>query len=77
MENIKLGNPVGLTIFHKNEKKFQLYYFYGENETAIGTQVGCTLIAQLQILLLYIMELVNERYYMQKSKIPIYPNKQG
>jgi len=29
------------------KQHFQLHYFYGENETAIRTQVWCTLIAQL------------------------------
>ncbi len=31
----------------KMKQNFQLHYFYGENETAIRTQVWCTLIAQL------------------------------
>ena len=29
------------------KQNFQLHYFYGENETAIRTQVWCTLIAQM------------------------------
>lgn len=29
------------------KQNFQLHYFYGENESAIRTQVWCTLIAQL------------------------------
>ena len=29
------------------KQNFQLHYFYGENENAIRTQVWCTLIAQL------------------------------
>lgn len=34
-------------LFKKMKQNFQLHYFYGENETAIRTQVWCTLIAQL------------------------------
>jgi Transposase DDE domain/Domain of unknown function (DUF4372) len=34
-------------LFKKMKQNFQLNYFYGENETAIRTQVWCTLIAQL------------------------------
>jgi hypothetical protein len=38
----------GIELFFKKMKQnFQLHYFYGENETAIRTQVWCTLIAQL------------------------------
>ena len=34
-------------LFKKLKQNFQLHYFYGENETAIRTQIWCTLIAQL------------------------------
>lgn len=34
-------------LFKKMKQNFQLHYFYGENETAIRTQIWCTLIAQL------------------------------
>jgi len=34
------------------KQNFQLHYFYGENETAIRTQVWCTLIAQLLLTVL-------------------------
>jgi len=34
-------------LFKKMKQNFQLHFFYGENETAIRTQVWCTLIAQL------------------------------
>lgn len=34
-------------LFKKLNQNFQLHYFYGENETAIKTQIWCTLIAQL------------------------------
>jgi IS4 transposase len=34
-------------LFKKMKQDFQLHYFYGENETAIRTQVWFTLIAQL------------------------------
>ena len=34
-------------LFKKMKQNFQLQYFYGENETAIRTQIWCTLIAQL------------------------------
>lgn len=34
-------------LFKKLKQNFQLHYFYGENETAIKTQIWCTLIAQL------------------------------
>lgn len=36
-------------LFKKLKQNFQLHYFYGENETAIRTQIWCTLIAQLLI----------------------------
>lgn len=36
-----------LLLFKKMKQNFQLQYFYGENETAIRTQIWCTLIAQL------------------------------
>lgn len=36
-------------LFKKLKQNFQLHYFYGENETAIKTQIWCTLIAQLLI----------------------------
>jgi hypothetical protein len=39
-------------LFKKLKQNFQLHYFYGENETAIRTQIWCTLIAQLLITLL-------------------------
>lgn len=34
-------------LFKKLKQNFQLHYFYGENLTAIRTQIWCTLIAQL------------------------------
>jgi hypothetical protein len=34
-------------LFKKLKQNFQLHYFYGENETAIKTQIWCTLVAQL------------------------------
>ncbi len=34
-------------LFKKMKQNFQLHFFYGENETAIRTQVWCTLISQL------------------------------
>ena len=34
-------------MFKKMKQNFQLQYFYGENETAICTQIWCTLIEQL------------------------------
>jgi len=37
-------------LFKKLKQNFQLHYFYGENETAIRTQIWCTLIAQLLIM---------------------------
>jgi len=39
-------------LFKKMKQNFQLHYFYGENETAIRTQVWCTLIAQLLLTVL-------------------------
>jgi len=36
-------------LFKKLKQNFQLHYFYGENETAIRTQIWCTLIAQLLV----------------------------
>ena len=33
-------------LFKKMKQNFQLHYFYGENVTAIRTQIWCTLIAQ-------------------------------
>jgi hypothetical protein len=39
-------------LFKKLKQNFQLHYFYGENETAIRTQIWCTLIAQLLITVL-------------------------
>jgi hypothetical protein len=39
-------------LFKKLKQNFQLHYFYGENETAIKTQIWCTLIAQLLITVL-------------------------
>jgi len=44
-------------LFKKMKQNFQLHYFYGENETAIRTQVWCTLIAQL--LLTVIQKIAN------------------
>jgi len=39
-------------LFKKMKQNFQLHFFYGENETAIRTQVWCTLIAQLLLTVL-------------------------
>lgn len=39
-------------LFKKMKQNFQLQYFYGENETAIRTQIWCTLIAQLLLTVL-------------------------
>lgn len=39
-------------LFKKMKQNFQLHYFYGENETAIRTQIWCTLIAQLLLTVL-------------------------
>jgi len=39
-------------LFKKMKQNFQLHYFYGENETAIRTQVWCTLIAHLLLTVL-------------------------
>ena len=39
-------------LFKKMKQNFQLHYFYGENQTAIRTQVWCTLIAQLLLTVL-------------------------
>jgi len=39
-------------LFKKLKQNFQLHYFYGENETAIRTQIWCTLIAQLLLTVL-------------------------
>lgn len=39
-------------LFKKMKQNFQLHYFYGENQTAIRTQIWCTLIAQLLLTVL-------------------------
>jgi hypothetical protein len=39
-------------LFKKMKQNFQLHYFYGENQTAIRTQVWCTLIAHLLLTVL-------------------------
>ena len=39
-------------LFKKMKQNFQLHYFYGENETAIKTQIWCTLIAHLLLTVL-------------------------
>jgi len=39
-------------LFKKMKQNFQLHFFYGENETAIRTQIWCTLIAQLLLTVL-------------------------
>ena len=39
-------------LFKKMKQNFQLHYFYGENVTAIRTQIWCTLIAQLLLTVL-------------------------
>jgi len=41
------------------KQNFQLYYFYEENENAIRTQVWCTLIAQL--LMIIIQKMANTK----------------
>ena len=39
-------------LFKKMKQNFRLHFFYGENETAIRTQIWCTLIAQLLLTVL-------------------------
>jgi IS4 transposase len=39
-------------LFKKMKQNFQLHFFYVENETAIRTQIWCTLIAQLLLTVL-------------------------
>jgi len=47
-----LTNNFEKLLFKKMKQNFQLHYFYGENETAIRTQVWCTLIAQLILIVI-------------------------
>jgi IS4 transposase len=39
-------------LFKKMKQNFRLHFFYGENETAIRTQIWCTLMAQLLLTVL-------------------------
>ena len=42
------------TLFKKLKQNFQLHFFYSETENGIKTQVWCTLIAQLLMIVLKI-----------------------
>lgn len=59
-------------LFKKMKQNFQLHYFYGENETAIRTQVWCTLIAQLLLSVIQKMAQAKKAFSVVASLIRIH-----
>ena len=59
-------------LFKKMKQNFQLHYFYGENETAIRTQVWCTLIAQLLLTVLQKMAKVEKAFSIVATLVRIH-----
>lgn len=59
-------------LFKKMKQNFQLHYFYGENETAIRTQVWCTLIAQLLLTVIQKMAETKKAFSVVASLVRIH-----
>ncbi len=59
-------------LFKKMKQNFQLHYFYGENETAIRTQVWCTLIAQLLMTVIQKMAQTKKAFSVVASLVRIH-----
>jgi len=59
-------------LFKKMKQNFQLHYFYGENETAIRTQVWCTLIAQLLLTVIQKMAQTKKAFSVVASLVRIH-----
>jgi len=59
-------------LFKKMKQNFQLHYFYGENETAIRTQVWCTLIAQLLMTVIQKMANTKKAFSVVASLVRIH-----
>ena len=59
-------------LFKKMKQNFQLHYFYGENETAIRTQVWCTLIAQLILTVIQKMAATKKAFSVVATLIRIH-----
>ena len=59
-------------LFKKMKQNFQLHYFYGENETAIRTQVWCTLIAQLLMTVIQRMAQTKKAFSVVASLVRIH-----
>ncbi len=59
-------------LFKKMKQNFQLHYFYGENETAIRTQVWCTLIAQLILTVIQKMAETKKAFSVVASLVRIH-----
>jgi hypothetical protein len=59
-------------LFKKMKQNFQLHYFYGENETAIRTQVWCTLIAQLLLTVIQKMAQAKKAFSVVASLVRIH-----
>ena len=62
---------IGL-LFKKMKQNFQLHYFYGENETAIRTQVWCTFIAQLLLTIIQKMAATKKAFSVVASLVRIH-----
>jgi hypothetical protein len=59
-------------LFKKMKQNFQLHYFYGENEYAIRTQVWCTLIAQLLMMVIQVQAKTKKAFSVVASLIRIH-----
>ncbi len=59
-------------LFKRMKQNFQLHYFYGENETAIRTQVWCTLIAQLLMTVIQKMAQTKKAFSVVASLVRIH-----
>jgi len=59
-------------LFKKMKQNFQLHYFYGENETAIRTQVWCTLIAQLLLTVIQTIAKTKKAFSVVASLVRIH-----
>ena len=59
-------------LFKKMKQNFQLHYFYGENITAIYTQVWCTLIAQLLLTVLQKLSGVKKAFSIVATLVRIH-----
>jgi IS4 transposase len=59
-------------LFKKMKQNFQLHFFYGENITAIYTQVWCTLIAQLLMTVIQKMAKTKKAFSVVASLVRIH-----